>query len=1588
MQFDSTRGTFDTGLNLNGFNQNEFRFTRSAGAFDGGGAASGRDRVSFREISRAKSRDEEKLGKADADPKAGIIRVEKDVSGAHTLPASNGGLDPDLAAIIRHVGRADDDLPNAHKAEKQTRPESILLVQSPHPVGEAFDQRPFGNRGEVFQMRDEDGHYRLFYRSHASGETALVWVNDGRPIDMDRDYGYTLGPGLFGFGTNPFDQRGTPLATRLNEVADEVEARAAAANRPEGRPLADNRVDGFLAGAAGAATSVLGDTTAFVAGVAPYFTIDPAAGMFNDPAIQGLARENSRYFNQAVMDQARSWMLQAGIAAESAEFEFGLNAMRVVGSVYSAYRIGHDALSLTLRNGNVRIVAQNNHILRSFRNLSDQNINDVARFVDNLSPQDFAAFDPRLRAAMIEGLERRSGNATARAALNRLRNLDANATAVAPNPQLPAGAGGSGPAAAAVTPPGNPAHGAGAGSQLLLAPGDGPGIAALAAGIATHGGALRRQIEQMLASQLQLPETGASMQSGYRSWTDAGEIARRHNAGGNPRDLVVPVPVINEHGQMEAGLVRGDVFALLEMQEQMRVQGRIPADFDLASTARQLGIDWDGARSAAAQARVFDVARDNPITYGGARTFAFPSPAEAADAAAAFNANSSGAQYIAVPTPVIRQITDGAGQAVPAIITEVWVGPPERLRGFFQSLEAQGLLPPWMTIQQGLNAGGVSDSFATREQAGLDLRAAEIEIANPTTFGGAGIGVQPGRDAAISAVLDHNRGVEPGSGTHWVYVPLLTRITGDGVPAGATGTTHAIFPAGDFLAIETFFAEMQAQGRIPDGVGLDTILAESGISGRFQAWREARVAPLEPVEPANRSDALPVAQDNQLPDQPFTIPQAPREVVDFVNERWRDSWGTGLEDLPQEALDDMAAGIYGLVFENPGDMAFFREDVERVWRLLIGQGARPFPNPVAPGEPGHDAMPRATDYGLPGRGYRFMGQDSEGHPVWQGPDGRNVRPFSREPSEPFVNPRPARADEDKFPFNPTAPGPIVPDAPGELGPLWPAAGIDGPAPAATERTRNGFARLLDFILDELRVDARIGLNLTATTPDGVLPVTRASATLGLESLRALDDELPSLLAAMDQGDQREMARIASRVIGVGMRVGEGVNEPQLFRAFVFNGFAINSAMQWRTPSLEILAERAFIEGPQAPMRFRPEPGFTVDASEPGFVRVRGRLSLNAESLALAPGEAPPPDLYGHASPHNLRLAGSLPVDKTMFEAYLPSLEVFGFSTPSGEYREELSTGLVIPEGSILPPEMVEIIDRAVGSAPLDLRIQVPYSTDPAQQQALADDILRRLAGEEGVLENLDMRNVEAEWGPGLRARMSSPPGSDNTGFSTVDANFLPIEDVANALVAAASGGEANLPFNRAVHGVLDPLGAFAPDSLHGYRDKTRLKITLGRLVEIPGLARVSTSVYFLRGSQPDMQTPLMRDPGRAVVGFADDFGQERAVETPVWLAMMLGRRAAPDGRFEAALGIQPLPPGGIVVPPGGRESLDRFLAQQWHAVGPERREAIAAFMADHMAGPDAPIRDNQTLMTEHKDALTQLLYELAEPTEALDTTAP
>lgn len=202
------------------------------------------------------------------------------------------------------------------------------------------------------------------------------------------------------------------------------------------------------------------------------------------------------------------------------------------------------------------------------------------------------------------------------------------------------------------------------------------------------------------------------------------------------------------------------------------------------------------------------------------------------------------------------------------------------------------------------------------------------------------------------------------------------------------------------------------------------------------------------------------------------------------------------------------------------------------------------------------------------------------------------------------------------------------------------------------------------------------------------------------------------------------------------------------------------------------------------------------------------------------------------------------------------------------------------------------------------------------------------------------------------------------------------------LVSLVTGGAVHLPMDRAVPGEFDVAAWFAPDALHGYADKVRIKLNLGLSTSIGDIVGLRTAFYLVRESRPDARTALMRSRDTATVTFEDRFAEQRVIDVPVWLSMMLGHSVAP-GQVEAALGLQPLPPGGIVIPPGGSESLRDVLQRAWHAVGPEERDAVAGFIADHLAGPAPDFVDGHTLTPELKDELIRLLYQIATPREVI-----
>ncbi|HMB11842.1 hypothetical protein [Saliniramus sp.] len=1503
-------------------------------------------------------------------------------------------------------------------------PAAFDLAQRPdHAEGAPFDRQPFGNLGHIFQVRNAAGDYELYFESRI-GETGLVWTNRGRPLDMRSDYSYTV--------DFPIPrQRGTPFAERLNEVARELDQRARDAMADPDRPLSENPFVRFANGAAGAARAFLGDPVAGLAGMAPYFAISPT--MFQDPAALGVAREIGRAASGAVDTTLDSWLTALGFEVDSPAFDFGLNMGRIASLLAGLYGLGEGALRLVRINHQVQVAARNGHVLASFENLSRARIGDVARFIDRLTPEEVAGFDPSMLDAMRRGLARHSGDATARAALSRLDDLTAGRIVVRGAGDGGAGAGSGSEAQAPIVPRLPPADG----EPITFGPypgtprGGGGGVTdrtgraspqrdassdiARRAREAAEADAARNAALRQAADQHPVP-TGydVSIARPLENWDVAGRVASQHNASAHPRDIVVRVPLERQLGPddslREIALLRGDAIALQEQIGRFVEAGTMTPDFDLAGAARQVGINWEAARLAAAEMRVRAVALDHPLTIAGYTTFAMPDAARAERESLQWNRSTPSEGMVALPLVIMREIADGAGGTIPVRSHEVWFGPPERARGAIEALAAQRRLAGDQSLAHILARAGLSDSFAAREQAGLDLRAAQIEMEQPTRFDGVDVGIQPSREAAISAVLDHNAEARPGLDPQWLYLPLENRITGPGLPPDARGRVHAIYANASFDQLEAFYQRMRETGRIGPDVSFDRLLREAGITRRFAAARqqeaddraqtpmreETGIAPSHPDNPGEAAHFPPpvrVAAEALTISREINL-EEPGEIIDFVRDRRLDAWeGDGLDDVDPDALDAAAATLYALDFSSPGGIGFFDDDLRMAMDAIRRAGGRAFPAPVAPGEPGYDAMPRAIDYGLPDRGYVYAGIDDAGHPVWRGEDGRHVGPFAREPVGAFANPvRDSGPAPIRFPFNPTAPGPLVP-----LAPPGALAGYDPimTAPVTREDLAPQSRDMLDTLIGMIRdagFDLRGGLNVSIRDPFAGLQVLRSTGAVGLDTLRALNARRGAIIEAAASGDVRTLLDIFAHALGVGARIGEGLHEPQLVRLALqeligLRGLGINSALQWKASALEGYAERSFL-GEESPFRFTPDTEtLALERQEPGFAEIEGHLALDV--TPLPPEEAAGAvDIFGNSDSDLYRLNADLRIGKTMFEFYTPALEIGPLGLPGAEYREELAEELIIPAGSILPREFVAVIDRAVGDGRFSMRFQTLYTEAPDEQAELFRQINEGLvsgeplAGQPGFLEEFGAQNVEATHNPGFRARLSAPPGRIPGGRDTIDANFLPSEHFVSWLVGLVTGGAVHLPMDRAVPGEFDVAARFAPDVLHGYADKVRIKLNLGPSTSFGDIVGLRTAFYLVRESRPEARTALMRSHDSATVTFEDRSAEQRAIDVPVWLSMMLGHAVAP-GQVEAALGLQPLPPGGIVIPPGGSASLRDLLQRAWHAGGPEEREAAAGFIADHLAGPEPDFVDGHTLMPELKDELIEVLYRIAKPQNAL-----
>ncbi|MCG6122499.1 MAG: DUF4392 domain-containing protein, partial [Microvirga sp.] len=192
------------------------------------------------------------------------------------------------------------------------------------------------------------------------------------------------------------------------------------------------------------------------------------------------------------------------------------------------------------------------------------------------------------------------------------------------------------------------------------------------------------------------------------------------------------------------------------------------------------------------------------------------------------------------------------------------------------------------------------------------------EIADPTTLFGSTVGVQPSAGAATREALAFNRNPAPANQLQ-LYVPLLRDVSAPGLPAGARGTAHTVYQA-PAENLRGFYDAMTRQGRIPDGVGFDQLLQQSGIAETYRR----RIADAA----AQRNTAVPAPQ----PSASETAPPAPdvfREIEEQV-ERYR-----ALPRVPGESEEARRRRFLESI-EDPTVRSFVAHAIKPLGEGLIG----------------------------------------------------------------------------------------------------------------------------------------------------------------------------------------------------------------------------------------------------------------------------------------------------------------------------------------------------------------------------------------------------------------------------------------------------------------------------------------------------------------------------------------------------------------------------------------------------------------------------------------------------------------------------
>lgn len=555
-------------------------------------------------------------------------------------------------------------------------------------------------------------------------------------------------------------------------------------------------------------------------------------------------------------------------------------------------------------------------------------------------------------------------------------------------------------------------------------------------------------------------------------------------------------------------------------------------------------------------------------------------------------------------------------------------------------------------------------------------------------------------------------------------------------------------------------------------------------------------------------------------------------------------------------------------------------------------------------------------------------------------------------------------------------------------PLTPEESLSYSKPLPPDLPVTTAKSLLDLVRE--KVDLRIGATAQITNPTADGAAYRGSVFGGLETVRQLWLSREGIVDAASRGDMRQLGDIFSNAFGIGQRLGEDFVDPQLVRRWGMFGFGSGTALQFKADTLADQAQRSFL-GQDTAFIFEPVPSKNrieadLPALNPGNASITpygrtgiltGSVRLNVTPTTLQGGQT---DIFGNSSGEFYVLNRDLKVDKALKEIYIGKLQTPVADTPGIEYRAESSGQIIIPAGSVLPSQFVDIVNRRVGAPSFSVSFRLPEGSrvevSDLHRLNRAPTLDRPTVVRPGAVLSpgmIDAATVKAELVErGGAVRDSSVPGKPfDSASRNLDVTFYPGESLLNRAVELITGGRINNMPPRSVPGARDMFEFFVPADTNATSNKVRWKVNLLPVFKIPGFAKLEINGYLVLEAQKGKPTNLVAGDKETTLTFDDGSGPV-SVAVPGWFSTMLGREAGVFRQRSEARDVN-------IVPIGGVESLRTYLNPYLRSGTAEQQAAIRDLYNTLFYGSEPLLVDGKAMPQSIRDNLLNVFRQLATP---------